>query len=97
MLATVGDRAGLAQGELQSALSLSMQLGRIASPTFWCGGKPNFWWKSIGFAKTGSGRTQSGTNDSDRTARFQSILLQDGGVRNGNAVRKTHIFCDAIL
>ena len=81
MLATVGDRAGLAQGELQSALSLSMQLGRIASPTFWCGGKrllfacaANFWWKTIGFAKTGSGRTQSGTNDSDRTARFQSIL-----------------------
>ena len=35
MLTTVGDRVGLAQGELQSALSLSRHIGRILSPTFW--------------------------------------------------------------
>ena len=35
MLTAVGDRVGLAQGELQSALSLSRQIGMILSPTFW--------------------------------------------------------------
>ena len=35
MLTSVGDRVGLAQGELQSALSLSRHIGRILSPTFW--------------------------------------------------------------
>ena len=35
MLTSVGDRVGLAQGELPSALSLSRHIGRILSPTFW--------------------------------------------------------------